>query len=64
MSILYEIRICEIYYTSSEMAKAFDAFKKETLQRKKAVKGKSASPKEFMDWLYQQSIVIVELADY
>jgi len=39
-------------------------FKKEALQRKKAVKTGTASPKEFTDWLYQQSNVIVELTDY
>lgn len=42
-----------------EMQTAFTAFKKEALQRKKAVKEKAASPKEFMDWLYQQSAIIV-----
>ena len=40
---------------------AFSDFKKEALQRKKAVKTGTASPKEFTDWLYQQSNVIVEL---
>ena len=44
-----------------EMMMAFDAFKREALQRKKAVKEKAASPKEFMDWLYQQSNIIVDL---
>ena len=43
---------------------AFADFKKEALQRKKAVKTGTASPKEFTDWLYQQSNVIVELTDY
>ena len=43
---------------------AFSDFKKEALQRKKAVKTGTASPKEFTDWLYQQSNVIVELTDY
>lgn len=38
-------------------------FKKEALQRKKAVKTGTASPKEFTDWLYQQSNVIVELTE-
>lgn len=42
-----------------EMQAAFTTFKKEALQRKKAVKEKTASPKEFMDWLYQQSAIIV-----
>ncbi len=32
---------------------AFSDFKKEALQRKKAVKTGTASPKEFADWLYQ-----------
>ena len=40
---------------------AFVGFKKEALQRKKAVKTGTASPKEFTDWLYQQSNVIVAL---
>ena len=43
---------------------AFADFKKEALQRKKAVKTGMASPKEFADWLYQQSNVIVELTEY
>ncbi len=33
---------------------AFSDFKKEALQRKKAVKTGTASPKEFTDWLYLQ----------
>ena len=37
--------------------------KKEALQRKKAVKTGTASPKEFTDWLYQQSNVIIELCE-
>ncbi len=43
---------------------AFADFKKEALQRKKTVKTGTASPKEFTDWLYQQSNVIVELTEY
>ncbi len=43
---------------------AFADFKKEALQQKRAVKTGTASPKEFTDWLYQQSNVIVELTDY
>lgn len=39
-------------------------FKKDALQRKRAVKGKTASPKEFTDWLYQQSNVIENLTKY
>ncbi len=34
---------------------AFSDFKKEALQRKKAVKTGTASPKEFTDWLYQNT---------
>ena len=60
--------ICEIYYTSSdrleEMLTAFEAFKKEALQRKKAVKTGTASPKEFTDWLYQQSDIILKLTTF
>ena len=44
-----------------EMLTAFESFKKEALQRKRAVKEKTASPKEFTDWLYQQNHIIVEL---
>lgn len=47
-----------------KMLAAFEVFKKEALQRKRAVKTGTASPKEFTDWLYQQSNVIVELSDY
>ena len=43
---------------------AFSDFKKEALQRKKAVKTGTASPKEFTDWLYLQSNVIVRLTEY
>lgn len=46
-----------------EMLTAFESFKKEALQRKKAIKERTASPKEFTDWLYQQSNIIVELAE-
>ena len=46
-----------------EMLAAFESFKKEALQRKQAVKKKTASPKEFSDWLLQQSNIIVELAE-
>ncbi len=41
----------------------FPDFKKEALQRKKGCKTGTASPKEFTDWLYQQSNVIVELTE-
>ena len=47
-----------------EMLTAFEAFKKEALKRKKAVKEKTASPKEFTDWLYQQSNIIINLSVY
>ena len=47
------------------MRTAFEAFKKEALERKRVVKQNAASPKEFSDWLYQQSNVIVGmLGDY
>ena len=46
-----------------EMLIAFESFKQEALQRKQAVKKKTASPKEFTDWLLQQSNIIVELAE-
>ena len=42
---------------------SFSDFKKEALQRKKAVTTGTSSPKEFTDWLYQQSNVIVELTE-
>ena len=47
-----------------EMLTAFEAFKKKGLQRKKAVKDRTASPKEFTDWLYQQSNIIIALIEY
>ena len=47
-----------------EMLAAFESFKKEALQRKQAVKKKTASPKEFSGWLLRQSNIIVELAEY
>lgn len=46
-----------------EMLAAFESFKKEALQRKQAVKKKTASPKEFSGWLLRQSNIIVELAE-
>ncbi len=46
-----------------KMQEVFEAFKKEALQRKKQVKGHKMLPQEFMDWLYQQSSVIMELAE-
>ena len=47
------------------MRAAFEVFKEEALDRKRAVKQKAASPKEFSDWLYRQSDVIVGmLGDY
>ena len=47
-----------------EMLAAFESFKKEALQRKQAVKKKTASPKEFSDWLLRQSNIIVELFNH
>ncbi len=49
-----------------EMLTAFsEAFKKEALKRKKGCKKKkTASPKEFTDWLYQQSNIIINLSVY
>ncbi|MCI9076632.1 MAG: hypothetical protein HFH10_12735 [Dorea sp.] len=44
-----------------KMQEAFDVFKKAALQKKKLVKEHKMLPQEFMDWLYQQSNVIVEL---
>ena len=46
-----------------EMKNAFDLFKKEALQRKKAVKAGATSPTEFTDWLYQQSNMILKLSE-
>ena len=43
---------------------AFADFKKEALQRKKAVKTGTSSPKEFTDWLYQQSDIILKLTTF
>ena len=45
------------------MKNAFDLFKKEALQRKKAVKAGATSPTEFTDWLYQQSNMILKLSE-
>ena len=45
-----------------EMNTAFASFRKEALLRKRAVKTGKASPKEFSDWLYRQSAVIMELS--
>ena len=58
--------IHNIYRNSqiSKNAQTFEAFKKEALKRKKAVKEKTASPKEFTDWLYQQSNIIINLSVY
>ena len=46
-----------------EMQIAFEVFKKEALQRKGLVKTKQTSPKEFSDWLFQQSHTISELLE-
>lgn len=44
------------------MKGAFETFKKEALQRKKLIHTGESSVKEFTDWIYQQSRIIVELA--
>lgn len=46
-----------------KMREAFDVFKKAALQKKKQVRVHKMPPQEFMDWLYQQSGVIRELAE-
>ena len=46
-----------------KMQAAFEAFKKEALQRKKAIKAEKASPKNFTDWLYQQSSILTDLLE-
>lgn len=46
-----------------KMQEAFDAFKKSALQKKKLIKEYNMLPQKFMDWLYQQSSVIMELAE-
>ena len=46
-----------------KMQAAFEAFKKEALQRKKAIKTEKASPKNFTDWLYQQSSILTDLLE-
>ena len=51
-------------YTHAVSYTHLDVYKRQALQRKKAVKTGTASPKEFTDWLYLQSNVIVRLTDY
>ncbi len=46
-----------------KMKEAFEAFKKEALQRKKIIRTGESSAKEFTDWLYQQANIIVELTE-
>lgn len=46
-----------------EMQAAFAVFKKEALKLKNAVKAGTASPKDFTDWLYQQSGIIIDLIE-
>lgn len=46
-----------------EMKNSFEIFKKEALQRKKLVCTGTIDPKEFMNWIYQQSSIIVMLAE-
>lgn len=47
----------------TEMQTAFEAFRKEALQRKRAIKTEKASPKDFTDWLYRQSSILTDLLD-
>ena len=47
-----------------EMQAAFEAFKKDALQRKRAIKTEKASPKEFTDWLVEQTNIILDLAEH
>ena len=46
-----------------KMHEAFETFKKAALQKKRLVKEHKMLPQEFMDWLYQQSSVIMELVE-
>ena len=46
-----------------KMPAAFEAFRKEALQRKRAIKTEKASPKDFTDWLYRQSRILTDLLD-
>lgn len=46
-----------------EMNCAFEAFKKESLRRKKMIRTGESSAKEFADWLYQQASIIIELTE-
>ena len=46
-----------------KMQEAFETFKKAALQKKKLVKEHKMQPQEFMDWLYRQSSVIMELVE-
>ena len=55
--------LCRLRHRKERIQAAFVDFKKEALQRKKAVKTGTASPKEVTDWLYQQSNVIVKLCE-
>lgn len=47
-----------------EMQAAFEAFKKDALQRKRAIKTEKASPKEFTDWLVEQTNIILDLVEH
>lgn len=46
----------------AHMEEVFASFRKEALAKKKLVKQKKLSPKEFSDWLYAQSATIVQLS--
>lgn len=47
----------------TEMQTAFEAFRKEALQRTRAIKTEKASPKDFTYWLYRQSSILTDLLD-
>ncbi len=46
-----------------KMLEAFETFKKVALQKKKLIREYKMLPQEFMDWLYQQSSVIMGLVE-
>lgn len=46
-----------------KMEETFVAFKKEALLRKKKILTGEFGAKEFMDWLYKQSSIIITLTE-
>ena len=64
MHIIEESYLQTFSHSLEKIQAAFADFKKEALQRKKAVKTGTASPKEFTDWLYQQSDIILKLTTF